>query len=258
MTEDDPSGEDRAARTDEGRQGMSEGETMTETEAITRGKTGDPAAMEWLTGKYRNLICMIARRYTNVGFEYEDHISECYLGLHHAVETFDPTHGASFATWVYIRMQNQVVEAIRTVTGRYGQRLPILETDSLDRHIRGHSGGVSTFAAIDRIVDVLPDLTPPPDIEERDCLEAWFMHLSDREQYAIYLYAAEGLPYRAIGEAMGICESRAYQLVQQARKRSKRYEVSWTEGTAREVTRNTQAKAKATGKATMAVLRKAA
>jgi RNA polymerase primary sigma factor len=84
-----------------------------------RAAQGDPAARHRLIEAHLPLVVAIARGYVNRGVPLLDLIQEGTLGLHAAVDGFDPQRGArvsTYATWlIRSTIQRAIVRQARTV-----------------------------------------------------------------------------------------------------------------------------------------------
>ena len=73
-----------------------------EIQLATRAAAGDKAARDKLLTSNMRFVIKIASQYLNKGLEYEDLISEGYLGLMKALDHFDVSKGyhfISYAVW---------------------------------------------------------------------------------------------------------------------------------------------------------------
>lgn len=101
-----------------------------------RARRGDTEARDHMIMANVRLVFSTARRYSHLGFPFEDLIQEGMIGLMKAVEKFDPDAGCRFSTysmwWIRQRMQRMVGE-------QHGQvRVPsyIIEVLSRFRKVR--------------------------------------------------------------------------------------------------------------------------
>lgn len=70
-----------------------------ERELALRARAGDSEARERLIVSNMRLVCAVAMRYTASGVEYNDLVSEGFLGLMRGVDHYDPDAGASLSTY---------------------------------------------------------------------------------------------------------------------------------------------------------------
>ncbi len=105
---------------------VSQHELLTPEEEVELSKriaAGDMEARERMINANLRLVVKIARRYMYRGVQLADLIEEGNLGLIHAVEKFDHTHGCRFSTyatwWVRQAVERAVMNQGRTI------RLPV-------------------------------------------------------------------------------------------------------------------------------------
>ncbi len=132
-----------------------------------------------------------------------------YVGLLQAAERFDPDAGAQFRTFAERRIRGAIQDFLRdsdSLSRRHrkavqrGETHPIRTvelTPPMGRRIK--CGGLSMEEAID-------------DQRRRAWLHSAIARLPAQNRQAVQL-ALAGLRCRPIGEVMGVCESRASQLI---------------------------------------------
>jgi RNA polymerase primary sigma factor len=76
-------------------------------------RSGDVKAREKLITANLRLVVAIARRYDGLGLPLLDLISEGNLALTRAVDRYDPSRGATLATYAYVRIRSAVTRAIQ-------------------------------------------------------------------------------------------------------------------------------------------------
>jgi RNA polymerase sigma factor (sigma-70 family) len=66
-----------------------------------------------LLQKYERLCHKLARKFgfTAKNHDHEDLVQEGHIGLLKAIETYDPSHGASFMTWAYYHVRGSIAGA---------------------------------------------------------------------------------------------------------------------------------------------------
>jgi len=85
-----------------------------EYEAFLNAKKGDAAAREKLILHNLRLVSHIVRKYYSTAKNQEDLVSMGTLGLVKAVDSFDPIHGARFATYAAKCIQNEILMHFRS------------------------------------------------------------------------------------------------------------------------------------------------
>ena len=83
-----------------------------ETQLATRAAAGDKAARDKLLTSNMRFVIKIASQYLNKGLEYEDLISEGYLGLMKALHHFDVSKGYHFISYAVWWIRQSIMKAI--------------------------------------------------------------------------------------------------------------------------------------------------
>ncbi|MGN0729851.1 sigma-70 family RNA polymerase sigma factor [Treponema sp.] len=104
-----------------------------ETDLAVKAAAGDKAARDKLLTSNMRFVIKIASQYVNKGLEYEDLISEGYLGLIKALDHFDVSKGYHFISYAVWWIRQSIMKAIIDI-GR-PIRLPV-NKDTEIREIR--------------------------------------------------------------------------------------------------------------------------
>ncbi len=83
-----------------------------EIQLATRAAAGDKAARDKLLTSNMRFVIKIASQYLNKGLEYEDLISEGYLGLMKALDHFDVSKGYHFISYAVWWIRQSIMKAI--------------------------------------------------------------------------------------------------------------------------------------------------
>lgn len=83
-----------------------------EIQLTTRAAAGDKAARDKLLTSNMRFVIKIASQYLNKGLEYEDLISEGYLGLMKALDHFDVSKGYHFISYAVWWIRQSIMKAI--------------------------------------------------------------------------------------------------------------------------------------------------
>lgn len=83
-----------------------------EIQLATRAAAGDNAARDKLLTSNMRFVIKIASQYLNKGLEYEDLISEGYLGLMKALDHFDVSKGYHFISYAVWWIRQSIMKAI--------------------------------------------------------------------------------------------------------------------------------------------------
>ena len=90
-------------------------------ELALAAQAGDKQARLELLEKYERLCHKLARKFgfTANNHDHEDLVQEGRIGLLHAMDTYDVSHGAAFMTWAYYHVRGSIAGA-----GRYDRKQP--------------------------------------------------------------------------------------------------------------------------------------
>ena len=83
-----------------------------ETQLATKAAAGDKAARDKLLTSNMRFVIKIASQHLNKGLEYEDLISEGYLGLMKALDHFDVSKGYHFISYAVWWIRQSIMKAI--------------------------------------------------------------------------------------------------------------------------------------------------
>ena len=87
---------------------------MNDEDLINIIKSGDKSALEYLIGKYKELVNMKVGKYYIVGAEKEDIVQEGLIGLFKAIKNYSHEKQSSFKTFANICIERQLITAIKT------------------------------------------------------------------------------------------------------------------------------------------------
>jgi RNA polymerase primary sigma factor len=134
-----------------------------------RARRGDRVARAALVEEHMVLVRAVAFRYRGLGLPVEDLVQEGAIGLLAAIDDYDSSRGASFATYAHLRARAAVTHALTA----HGQLIrvprPVLErrrdvARACERlRASGHEPTVSELAAATSLPDrdVVEALAPP-------------------------------------------------------------------------------------------------
>lgn len=187
--------------------------------------------------------------------EVEDLIQSGMMGLLEAARNFDPSRGASFATFAGIRIRGamidevrrhdwtprsvhqkhrqvtQAINAIENETGRHAEPAQVAERLGIsldDYYDIVRDSAVSKLCSLDESVDdstqsrriLSEDAMTPDDAVEGDQFRQEIANeirrLPEREQLVLSLYYERELNLQEIGAVLGVSESRVCQIHGQA------------------------------------------
>ncbi|MFR1808182.1 MAG: sigma-70 family RNA polymerase sigma factor [Pygmaiobacter massiliensis] len=80
---------------------------------LEKAQSGDEAALATLIARFMPTIRSLAKRAESPGLDFDDAVQEAYIGLFHAVKTYDPAKGTAFATYATTCIRNSIVTAMR-------------------------------------------------------------------------------------------------------------------------------------------------
>ena len=175
-----------------------------EREAFAAAVKGDTAAREKLILHNLRLVAHIVRKYYGAAKNSEDLVSIGTIGLVKAVDSFNPTNGARFATYAAKCIQNEILMHFRAQK-KLSCEVSINETIDVDR-----DGNPLTYLDIISCEDTIAeDLDTKMHIEHARRL---LLHVLDgREREILVLrYGLDGrapLAQREVAKRLGISRS---------------------------------------------------
>lgn len=193
-----------------------------------------PAQRE-LFSKYQHLIHSVVRRMRRLEifgvFDWEDMYQEGALGLMDATRLWHPAGGASFSTYALKRISGSLIDAARrlrpfTRADLRHAREAGTDSDIWDRRPLSLDSVLSDDDKVQR-----HDLVPDPAAEQafenvlrergdqEEAVAALVIALPPNQRICVTLYYWEDLSMRAIGEVLGVSESRVHQILTRARQR---------------------------------------
>lgn len=151
----------------------------------------------------RELAGEVATRYTlPAGLDRDDLEQLGLLAAQRALESYQPGRGTTLRTWVAHRVRWHLIDVAREGTRS------------------GRSRAEPRPGAGDDVAGVAVDCTDPTrPVEVRDELRAALGQLSYRHRCALALRYGQGYSLREVGRVLGVCESRACQIVADAFRR---------------------------------------
>ena len=87
---------------------------MSDEDLIEIIKSGDKSALEYLIGKYKELVNMKVSKYFIIGAEKEDIVQEGLIGLFKAVKSYKSDKQNSFKTFANMCIERQLITAIKS------------------------------------------------------------------------------------------------------------------------------------------------
>ena len=120
---------------------------MTDEQLVGIIKNGDKKALEFLLGKYRELVSMKANRFFIIGAEKDDIIQEGFWGLYKAIQAFDPEKQNSFKTFANLCIERQLITVIKTSNRQ--KNIPLNSSFSLNTSAYDENDDISVLDILD-------------------------------------------------------------------------------------------------------------
>ena len=87
---------------------------MSDEDLINVIKSGDKSALEFLIGKYKELVNMKVSKFFMIRAEREDIVQEGLIGLFKAIKCYNPDKQNSFKTFANLCIERQLITAIKS------------------------------------------------------------------------------------------------------------------------------------------------
>ena len=103
---------------------------LKDEELAALAQKGDTDAEEILLTRYKELVLSKSSLYYIVGGDRDDIVQEGMIGVVKAIRSYDPSAGATFATFATLCVGRQIISAMRTATRE--KHTPLNDAISLD------------------------------------------------------------------------------------------------------------------------------
>lgn len=166
-------------------------ETISDEEIIALIRKNDTQAMEYLIGKYKNLVRKKAKALYLIGGDREDLIQEGMIGLYKAIRDYQADKEASFMTFADLCVSRQIYTAIKSSNTKKNQPLNnyiSIDSTNYSEDSEIHDSTVSFVETLAHARNINPE-DMLIDKENTEQLEAaLYERLSDMERQILNLY----------------------------------------------------------------------
>lgn len=175
-------------------------EGKSDEEIVALAQNGDLEGMDYLLVHYKQLVTHKCRPYFLVGADRDDVIQEGMIGLYKAVREYDPTRSIPFRTYADLRIQNQVMSAVRATVRQ--KHIPLNSYVSLSTPVyEGEEGRTLMDTLVEnRSTDPMELLIDREDIDSIEKHLQPLLSPLEKEVYSLYL---EGKNYQEIARVLG-------------------------------------------------------
>lgn len=166
---------------------------------LLKARAGDDVALEQLINLYKPVVNRICRGYFLTNGDEEDLVQEGMIGLYKAIQTFNISSQAKFATFAYLCIKRQVQQTVRSSLAE--KNSPLSNYLSIDSH------GAINFGSTDEAdADAefcIPSNAPTPedvmiDKENKSELEGKIRKALSQYEYVVLFYYLKGFSYKQI------------------------------------------------------------
>lgn len=158
-------------------------------ELLVAAKSGDTAAQNLIILSLNPLLMRLSSRYFIIGGDKEDLMQEARIGLHKAIQRFDPEKGSDFISFAKTCIHNHIISAINEAQAQ--------KHAALNRSVELES---ATLLSYDSPMDVVICR------EQLDgILSRMQTQLSKLEKQVLFLYL-DGQSYKKIANLLQITE----------------------------------------------------
>lgn len=173
---------------------------MQDDEIINMINKGDSLALDYLIGKYKNLVKSKARSYFLIGGDREDVIQEGMIGLYKAIKSYNIEKFVSFIYFADTCVTRQIITAIKSATRK--KHMPLNSYISLNKPVYENC---SERMLIDTIASI--ECEDPEELMiNRECLDIIEIRLGNvlsiLEKDVLMLYM-DGMTYEEISTKLG-------------------------------------------------------
>ena len=122
-------------------------------EYISKIKTGDKSALNFIMEKYRKFVYMKAKPFFMVGAEKDDIIQEGMIGLYKAIKGFDEEKDVSFRVFADLCIRRQIMTAVKASTRQ--KHMPLNSYLSLNKTVFDDESDREVIEMLD--LETVPD-----------------------------------------------------------------------------------------------------
>lgn len=192
---------------------------FTDEELIERIRRQDPAAMDYLLDKYRNMVKRETREVYIIGADSEDLMQEGMIGLFKAIRDYNEDKNCSFHTFASLCVKRQICTAVTTSNRK--KHYP------LNHYISFYSQDEETNSVVMDVLAAAENSNPESNLLMQEqmggLVDKMDTLLSKYERRVLELYL-DGLSYGRIAEELGKTEKSVDNAIQRIRRKLTRDE----------------------------------
>ncbi len=158
-------------------------------ELLAAAQSGKHSAQNEIILQLTPLLQRLTGRYFIIGADKEDLLQEARIGLHNAIQSYDPAKGADFLAYARTCIHNNIISAIKEAHG--------LKHAPLNKSVELHSTPLFSYDSPMDLVIIRETLESILAIAEHQ--------LSKLEKQVLFLYL-DGLTYREISHLLHCSE----------------------------------------------------
>ena len=195
----------------------SEYEDVPDEELIKLVHSGDKNALDFLIGKYNDIVSMKANKFFIIGAEKEDMVQEGMIGLYKAIKSFDVEKQNSFKTFANLCIERQLITAIKTSNRQ--KHIPLNSSFSLNTSAYDENDETSIMEILDTklVEDPLETITKKEYFEEIQ--DSIHKNLSKFEEQVLQRFM-QGESYEVIAKKLDTPVKSIDNAIQRIRKKA--------------------------------------
>ncbi len=187
---------------------------FTDEELVERIRRQDPAAMDYLLDKYRNMVKRETREIYIIGADSEDLMQEGMIGLFKAIRDYNEDKNCSFHTFASLCVKRQICTAVTTSNRK--KHYP------LNHYISFYSQDEETNSSVMDVLAAAENSNPEANLLMQEQMGGLVNKmdtlLSKYERRVLELYL-DGLSYGKIAEELDKTEKSVDNAIQRIRRK---------------------------------------
>lgn len=187
---------------------------FTDEELVERIRRQDPAAMDYLLDKYRNMVKRETREIYIIGADSEDLMQEGMIGLFKAIRDYNEDKNCSFHTFARLCVKRQICTAVTTSNRK--KHYP------LNHYISFYSQDEETNSSVMDVLAAAENSNPESNLLMQEQMGGLVNKmdtvLSKYERRVLELYL-DGLSYGKIAEELDKTEKSVDNAIQRIRRK---------------------------------------